>query len=157
MIQFNGYFGCTHCEIEREYLLKRMIYDIEETAPLRSRVSFKECGEAAEKNQSRERGVARVSPLSNFLPSPPGALIDQMHQFFLGATKNLVRAIVSVLTREDRCTLDKMLNHVNEPLECLHTPEPLAELGFLKAADFKILLFHLGLMMLRHLKSLNSD
>ena len=87
MNQFNGYDGCTHCLLIGCRLGSRLISPCDQAFIKRDQLGFHRHAIKAEKHQKAVAGIKGVSSLSSFFFFPADALIDPMHQLFLGTGK----------------------------------------------------------------------
>ena len=98
-VQFNGYYGCTHCFIEgqRSRSKNTLIYPYTiKQDPLRTSETPKRALNFCPKHIKQICGLRGESVVENLVPLPSAMLIDYMHQVLLGVVRttlyNLVRS-----------------------------------------------------------------
>ena len=143
MNQFNGFNGCTHCLLVGTRKNHRLLYSCCAQLKLRDRGSFERHARRAEANHQVVAGIKGLSPLSSILAFPKDAPIDAMHQVFLGTGKTLCKLFIDSLRPRERTEFDSILKTFFIPLEFLRKPKNVCEVNFWKAADYKLLFFHL--------------
>ena len=143
MNQFNGYNGCTHCLLIGCRLGSRLIYPCDQAFIMRDQLSFHRHAIKAEKRQKAVAGIKGISSLSSFFSFPADALIDPMHQVFLGTGKVLCKLFINSLKSKELDIFDKLLNQYQIPVDFLRRPKNVVEMQHWKASDFKILFLHL--------------
>ena len=98
-VQFNGYYGCTHCFIEGQRARSKntLIYPYTiKQDPLRTSETRKSALNFCPKHIKQICGLRGESVVENLVPLPSAMLIDYMHQVLLGVVRttlyNLVRS-----------------------------------------------------------------
>ena len=98
-VQFNGYYGCTHCFIEGQRARSKntLIYPYTiRQDPLRTSETRKRALNFCPKHIKQICGLRGESVVKNLFPLPSAMLIDFMHQVLLGVVRttlyNLVRS-----------------------------------------------------------------
>ena len=115
MTQFNGYYGCTLCNMKGSYSREyhKMLFPFGETFQLRSPETYQQHLRTAVCNKAPYFGVKGPTPLS-LLMEIPILPLDPLHLLFLG----IVRSIMMHLFKH------KLVNEnsVSEKLICLRVP-----------------------------------
>lgn len=157
MTQFNGYYGCSVCEIKGTYSpqYRKMIYPPEkELNDVRKSIDH-----PVYVNQSKLKkpcmGVKGPSPLSDLIQIPTQSVIDPMHLVYLGITKTLFTYLITkkILSQGD---ISNVLLSMSVPLCFKRKPRSLEQMKFWKASEWKHFLLYYSLIALHVTKSSNE-
>ena len=141
MNQFKVFNGCTHCLLTGTRVGPRWLYLCDAEIWLRVTDNFRRHEQKADKRSEFVAGIKGTSPLSSNFSFPGDALIDPMHQ--VGTGKVLTKLFISDLNGKDGLKFNEMLKTCMLLVDYFRGPKHVDELRYWKAADFKLLFFHL--------------
>ena len=157
MMQFNGFNGCTNCLLIGRRLGSRHIYPCDSPLKLRTCETFTKHAKKAVSKGEPVAGIEGISHLSMCFSFPDSAPIDAMHQVFLGTGKFLCKTFISKIRGKEIEKFNSLLRQCLVPSDFLRKPKTTNEMNFWKAADFKLLFFHLIPLMMQDLTTLSDE
>ena len=153
MSQFNGKYGCPFC-LHPGVTMKSgkgnsRVYD-NTTYPLRDAINYEEHVRLSELMEERVCGVKCSTVLSKMMPFPNGIVLDAMHAFYEGLTKQLILFMLDTDSKSCKMYIGRPSSKasINSFLESIHVPHDFVKFRSLnyvrnyKAIEFQNILLY---------------
>lgn len=145
----NGYFSCNSCEVEGDYIDKRVCF-LDMSAPSRSNDSFRS-------KSNPEYHKDGVSPLLELpIDVTSTVVLDYMHCVCQGVMKRLLefwirgkKPVRIVEEKKSNISLSLFNLRKSVPSEFARLPRSLDDLEYWKATEFREILLYTGVIVLR--------
>ena len=143
-IGHTGYHCCWFCYLRGQHLNGKRQYHYHRPVDLRSRQRYRKESNEAQRTTSRVNGHLGRSILQDLvdIPLPDSIVIDYLHVTLLGHVKTITLDIYNHLTPSQRTVFNDRLVEQQFPHFFKRKIRPFTEFSYLKAVEFRNLLFY---------------